>query len=79
MKNKHKRSEPWKTLGLTRSQFYYRLQKGTLQADYEIKKHYSRFSGLRYENSKEKLMEIREKYKNGVPAGTIEMMLGVDL
>ena len=76
---KRKRSEPWKALGLTRNQFYYQLRKGTNAFEYSIKKYGQRYSGQSYENSKEKLMEIREKYKNGVPAGTIEMMLGGDL
>jgi hypothetical protein len=34
-----------------------------------------RFSGKHYKNSAEKLQALREKYKNGVPEGTIELML----
>lgn len=79
MRNKRKRNEPWKALGLTKGQFYYRLRKGTLPVDYEIKKYCARYSELHYENSNEKIMAIKEKYKNGVPAGTIETMLGVEL
>lgn len=74
-----KRNEPWKALGLTRSTFYYRIKKGKLSANYLSRQNGKRFSGQSYENSKEKLMAIKEKYKNGVPEGTIEMMLGVDL
>lgn len=34
-----------------------------------------RYSGKVYVNSQEKLDAIREKYKNGIPAGTIEAMV----
>lgn len=34
-----------------------------------------RYSGKVYVNSQEKLDSIREKYKNGIPAGTIEAMV----
>ena len=34
-----------------------------------------RYSGLHYENSAERIQALREKYKNGVPDGTIELML----
>ena len=74
-----KRSELWKALGLTRSTFYYRIRKGKLSANYLSRQNDRRFSGQSYENSTEKLMAIREKYKNGVPEGTIETMLGIDL
>lgn len=36
-----------------------------------------RFSGKHYKNSAEKIQALREKYKNGVPDGTIEKMLGL--
>ena len=36
-----------------------------------------RFSGKHYENSAERIQALREKYKNGVPDGTIEKMLGL--
>lgn len=38
----------------------------------------SRFSGKRYTNSKKRLSELREKYKNGVPDKVINEMLGID-
>lgn len=40
-------------------------------------KNSSRYSGKYYENSKERLEEIKEKYKNGIPKGIIEQMVGV--
>ena len=36
-----------------------------------------RFSGKRYKNTPERISALREKYKNGVPDGTIEKMLGL--
>ncbi len=36
-----------------------------------------RVSGMTYENSPERLAEIKAKYANGVPAGEIEKWLGV--
>ena len=69
--------EPWKELGLTRSTFYHRIRKGKLSNNYLNRQNNKRYSGQSYENSKEKLMAIREKYKNGVPEGTIEMMMGI--
>lgn len=36
-----------------------------------------RNSGKKYTNSKEKLLAIKEKYKNGVPKGLIEDWLGI--
>ena len=35
----------------------------------------ARFSGRHYKNTAEKINALREKYKNGVPDGTIELML----
>lgn len=35
-------------------------------------KEHGRFSGEKYENSPEKLAELAEKYRNGVPDGEIE-------
>lgn len=40
-------------------------------------KHIGRFSGLKYENSPEKLKQIKEKYKNGISKETINEMLGI--
>ncbi len=37
----------------------------------------ARFSGKHYKNSPERISALREKYKNGVPDGTIEKMLGL--
>ena len=36
-----------------------------------------RFSGKHYKNTPERISALREKYKNGVPDGTIEKMLGL--
>lgn len=36
-----------------------------------------RFSGSHYKNTPERISALREKYKNGVPDGTIEKMLGL--
>ena len=74
-----KRNEPWKALGLTRSTFYYRIRKGMLSANYLNRQNGKRFSGQSYENSTEKLMAIREKYKNGVNKEIIEEMMEVKL
>ena len=72
------RKEPWKELGLNKSTYYYQLKHGKLSANYRVPKTAKgRYSGLDYENPKEKLLAIREKYKNGVPDGTIEEMLGI--
>ena len=39
----------------------------------EVRKaEYGRFSGKSYENPKEKLLMLREKYKNGIPDGLVE-------
>lgn len=37
----------------------------------------TRFSGEKYENSPEKLKQIKEKYKNGVSKNIINNMLGI--
>ena len=37
----------------------------------------ARYSGRHYKNSPERISALREKYKNGVPDGTIEKMLGL--
>ena len=59
----------------------YRIRIG----DYEFKRQYlyayhftqnsKRFSGNIYTNSEEKLEQLREKYKNGVPDGIVETMV----
>ena len=36
-----------------------------------------RYSGKHYKNTPERISALREKYKNGVPDGTIEIMLGL--
>ena len=36
-----------------------------------------RYSGKHYKNTPERISALREKYKNGVPEGTIEIMLGL--
>lgn len=46
----------------------------TINPPEECKKQ-RRYSGLKYKNSKEKLNQIREKYKNGVSKKIIEKMV----
>ena len=41
-----------------------------------MKKSYGRYSGQRYTNSKERLNEIKERYKNGVTYSDILEMIG---
>ena len=36
-----------------------------------------RYSGKHYKNTPERISALREKYKNGVSDGTIEIMLGL--
>lgn len=73
------RKEPWKELGLNKSTYYYQLKHGKLSANYRVPKTAKgRYSGLDYKNTKEKLLAIRDKYKNGIPEGTIEAMLGIE-
>ena len=43
----------------------------------EAKQHNGRYSGKEYENSKDELNQIREKYKNGVSKEIINKMLGI--
>ena len=71
--------EPWKELGLNKSTYYYQLKHGILSSNYRVPKTAKgRYSGLDYKNSQEKLESIREKYRNGVPSGTIEEWLGIE-
>ena len=46
---------------------------------YQLALHHGekRFSGKHYKNTPERISALREKYKNGVPDGTIEKMLGL--
>lgn len=37
----------------------------------------ARYSGMRYTNSKERIAALKEKYKNGVPEGVINEMVGL--
>ena len=37
----------------------------------------ARYSGKHYKNTPEQISALREKYRNGVPDGTIENMLGL--
>lgn len=74
-----KRKEPWKELGLTKSTYYHKLRNGRLPGIYTVSKtNHGRYSGLNYKNTKEKLLAIRDKYKNGIPEGIIEAMLGIE-
>jgi hypothetical protein len=52
---------PWIELGLSKSKYYsIRRQQGFGRPLM------LRYSGRKYENTKERLQEIKEKYKNGV-------------
>lgn len=44
--------------------------------DIDYRRNNTRASGLFYENSAEKIAELRRKYKNGVPNGEIEKWIG---
>lgn len=39
------------------------------------RKNSARYSGRIYQNTPDRLEAIRQKYKNGIPAGTIEAMV----
>ena len=52
---------PWVDLGLSKSKYYAIRRKQGLGRPLML-----RYSGLKYENTKERLQEIKEKYKNGV-------------
>lgn len=53
-----------------------RLHRDRLKAKEQRRREkLGRYSGKVYVNSQEKLDAIREKYKNGIPAGTIEAMV----
>jgi len=41
----------------------------------KVNKPYGRFSGLKYKNSKERLQQIKERYKNGITYQMIKDML----
>ena len=72
------KKDPWLQFGLKRGTYYYQLRHGKLSDNYRVPKTVrGRYSGLDYENSQEKLDAIREKYKNGIPEGTIEEWLGI--
>ena len=51
----------------------YKRQYGQLYQ--EAKQHKTRYSGKSYSNSSDRLKVIREKYKNGIPKGTVNDML----
>lgn len=59
----------------------YKIRVGADQYDKEYhllyikSKSNKRHSGRRYDNPPEKLQELKEKYKNGVPAGEVEKWL----
>ena len=53
----------------------YRKQYETLYRFAEQSKR--RYSGREYTNSKERLSEIKDKYKNGVSKSTINALLGI--
>lgn len=44
---------------------------------YQMGKYNARYSRMKYTNSKSKIDAIREKYKNGIPKGEINRMLGI--
>lgn len=52
---------PWVELGLSKTKYYAIRRQQGLGRPLML-----RYSGLKYENTKERLQEIKEKYKNGV-------------
>jgi hypothetical protein len=63
----------YEKLGLTRDQYIYKIRKGLLPRLNRRKD--IRYSGLVYENSAEKIAELKEKYKNGVTKDILEEFL----
>lgn len=63
----------YEKLGLTRDQYIYKMRKGLLPRKNRRKD--IRYSGLVYENSAEKIAELKEKYKNGVTKEILEEFL----
>ena len=63
----------YEKLGLTRDQYIYKIRKGLLPGLNRRKD--IRYSGLVYENSAEKIAELKEKYKNGVTKEILEEFL----
>lgn len=50
----------------------YNRQRCQLYQEAKSKKRYSK---MEYTNTKERLQALKDKYKNGVPAGTIKAMV----
>lgn len=63
----------YEKLGLTRDQYIYKIRKELLPRLNRRKD--IRYSGLVYENSAEKIAELKEKYKNGVTKEILEEFL----
>lgn len=63
----------YEKLGLTKDQYIYKILKGLLPRKNRRKD--IRYSGLVYENSAEKIAELKEKYKNGVTKEILEEFL----
>ncbi len=63
----------YEELGLTKDQYIYQVRKGLLPRQKRTPN--ERFSGLKYENSPDKLNAIKEKYKNGVTEEILKEML----
>lgn len=63
----------YEKLGLTKDQYIYKIRKGLLPRKNRRKD--IRYSGLVYENSAEKIAELKEKYKNGVTKEILEEFL----
>lgn len=63
----------YEELGLTKAQYIYRIRKGVLPRKNQRKD--IRYSGLVYENSAEKIAELKEKYKNGITKEILEELL----
>lgn len=57
-----------------RSQIRFRMRHRGKSPD-DIKTRQTRFSGKVYENTKEYIEQIKEKYRNGVPCGEVERWL----
>ena len=63
-----KKISVWELSGLTKNQYYYRKRKKKNNIETKI---YGRFSGKVYENTPDKLEQIKQKYKNGITAEII--------
>lgn len=74
-RDRKKPLKPWEVLGIGKTTYYAWMHNGRIpvtEGGQHRKEKNGRFSGLKYTNSPERLEQIRQKYKNGVPDGEIE-------